>query len=189
MTPTLGQMLPSFHVLTGCDTTSCFVRQGKLKPWKLLEKHTEHFSQLADMGILAFDETINAIDMYVASIYNGFPTDATCNELRYKLFASKGLQNEALPPTRDALEQHVHRAEYQVKIWLASLSPTPTLALPEGKGWSKNEDGRLQPILSTQPPMPQAALEFVRCHCSASMCLGRCSCKSAELPCTNECPC
>ena len=95
----------------------------------------------------------------------------------------------ALQPTRDALEQHVYRIEYQVKIWLASLSPTPTLALPEEKGWSKNHYGRLQPILSTKPPMPQAALEFVKCHCSASMCLGRCSCKSADLPCNNECPC
>ena len=35
--------------------------------------------------------------------------------------------------------------------------------------------------------MPQAVLEFVKCHCSASMYIGRCSCKSADLPCTNEC--
>ena len=44
--------------------------------WKLFEKHTERFSKLVDMGILAFGEMINVIVMYVASIYNGFPTDA-----------------------------------------------------------------------------------------------------------------
>ena len=63
-----------------------------MKPWKLLEKHTERFSQILDMGILAFNQMINTIDMYVASIYNGFPTDATCIVLRYNLFASKGLK-------------------------------------------------------------------------------------------------
>ena len=62
------------------------------------------------MGILMFYEMINAIEIYVASIYDRFTTDASCNQLRYKLFASIGLLIEAFPPTRDALEQHVYRA-------------------------------------------------------------------------------
>ena len=84
-----------------------------------------------------------------------------CNELRYKLFARKGLQNEALPPTKDALIQHLKRAEHQTKIWLSSLEPNPSIKDPDGHGWTKGDDGILRPVLMTKDPMPRAIAKWL----------------------------
>ena len=187
--PVLCQALPAFHALTGCDTTSSFVRQGKLKPWRLLVSNATLFGNIAKLGAVPLDSIIDLLDRYVASIYHGSPTTISCNALRYKMFATRGIQNEALPPTRNTLTQHVCRADYQVRIWREALNPSPTFVSPEGNGWEKGPDGTLQPILSTKAPMPDSVIELVKCHCSISLCSGRCSCKAAELPCTTECPC
>ena len=112
-----------------------------------------------------------------------------CNELRYKLFARKGLQNEALPPTKDALIQHLKRAEHQTKIWLSSLEPNPSIKDPDGHGWTKGDDGILRPVLMIKDLMRRAFAEMVKCGCKASQCTRRCSCKASELACTVACPC
>ena len=38
----LRDALPRFHVLNGCDSTSCFSGQGKLKSLKLLKKNERY---------------------------------------------------------------------------------------------------------------------------------------------------
>ena len=185
----LCKVLPPFHATTGCDTTSCLVQQGKLKPWSLLKAHTNLYTELADLGRRPLEDISDGIQQYIASIYNGSPTLLSCNELRYKLFARKGLQNDSLPPTTDALQQHLKRAEHQTKIWISSLDPNPSIPDPNGNGWTRNEDGVLQPVLMTKEPMPKAIAELVKCGCKASQCMRRCSCKAAELACTDACPC
>ena len=43
-------ILPAFHCLTGCDTTSAFVRKGKISPLNLVEKKAEYISMLTMLG-------------------------------------------------------------------------------------------------------------------------------------------
>ena len=155
----------------------------------MLKNNISLFLPVADLANRSLEEIEDDIEKFVASIYNGSPTTKTCNDLRYKLFARKGSQNEALPPTKDALLQHLKRAEHQTKIWLSSLEPIPRIQDPDGHGWKKGDDGILRPVLMTMDPMPKAIAEMVKCSCKASQCKGRCSCKAAELPCTNACPC
>ena len=53
----------------------------------------------------------------------------------------------------------------------------------------KGDDGILRPVLMIMDPMSKAIAETVRCGCKICQCKGRCSCKAAELPCTDACPC
>ena len=41
---------------------------------------------------------------------------------------------EILPPTRDALELHFFRANYQAKVWLESSSPLMVVSEPAKTG-------------------------------------------------------
>jgi len=43
-------VLPAIHCFTGCDTVSAFVKRGKVGPVRLLEKHEEFLSTLAQLG-------------------------------------------------------------------------------------------------------------------------------------------
>lgn len=181
--------LLAFHAITGCDTTSCLVKQGKVKPWELLKSNSHKFPAVAELSTRPLDEIKDNLEQFVSSIYNGSPTTLTCNQLRYKLFAKKGSQNELLPPTTNALLQHLNRAEYQTLIWLSSLQPNPEIPDPVGRGWTKGNDGSLCPVLMTMDPMPKAIAEMVKCGCKSSKCASRCSCKAAELPCTEACLC
>ncbi|MGH0164193.1 UNVERIFIED_CONTAM: hypothetical protein FKN15_047819 [Acipenser sinensis] len=49
------------------------------------------------------------------------------NECRYKLFCSRNLQNNQLPPCRAALKKHIQRANYQAAIWRHALEAKPTI--------------------------------------------------------------
>ena len=43
-------VLPSLHAFTGCDTTSAFVRKGKLVPLKILQRNPKFISTFAAWG-------------------------------------------------------------------------------------------------------------------------------------------
>ena len=54
----LCQALPALHSFTGCDTTSAFVKKGKIKPLKALQKHTSFipvFQNLGQCAEVSFD--------------------------------------------------------------------------------------------------------------------------------------
>lgn len=129
--------LLSFHALTGCDTTSSFHGHGKKMCWKIFEKQPLLVKGIGRDGELA------PIEQFVCHLY-GAPEQPTIDHARLQLFgkAQKGL--EMLPPTKDALELHTVRANYQAKIWLQADQeyidvppPTDTLA------WKK-ESGHLE---------------------------------------------
>ena len=50
-------VLPALHSFTGCDTTSAFVRRGKVTPLKVLEKRSQF---IATFGALGQDTDIQA---------------------------------------------------------------------------------------------------------------------------------
>lgn len=108
------------------------------------------------------------------------------NSLRYKQFC-RGIKSESLPPTRDALEQHVKRVNLQVFVWLNSTTATPPMPDPIGNGW-KLEDNTLCPVWMTQPAAPDFLIELVRCGCKAG-CTKNCRCKKESLACTASCLC
>ena len=45
------------------------------------------------------------------------------------------------------------------------------------------------PILIRTPIVPDLILKLIRCTCSKSHCVGRCSCRQHDMPCTELCKC
>lgn len=105
------------------------------------------------------------------------------------LFTKKGTGLEGLPPTHDALKQHVMRATYQGGyVWGQATIPTPVLPDPTDWGWTLGREGHMQPRWTTLPAAAVSCKELVHCGCKKS-CSKRCKCVKAGLPCTPLCVC
>ena len=70
------------------------------------------------------------------------------NEARQQLFGRKGGRFESLPPTQDALIQHVKRAAFQSEYcWYKSLETQQNLPNFADWGWIKtSETNKRQPL-------------------------------------------
>ena len=111
------------------------------------------------------------------------PVDLDVNDLRYKLFCTKGLQSQQLPPTRDARRKHIRCANYEAAIWKRSLESHPEIPRPAENGW-KIVNEQLKVDWNDLPPVPDAVLELLSCSCNKECPNNRCSCFNNGLPCT-----
>ena len=66
------------------------------------------------------DQLCKMCEAFVCRLY-GSKVYTTINNLRYHMFATKAAQGHQLPPTQDALKQHIRRANYQAGVWLCAL--------------------------------------------------------------------
>ncbi|KAG6463396.1 hypothetical protein O3G_MSEX013849 [Manduca sexta] len=48
--PSICQSLPGFHALTGCDFNPSFLRRGKKRPFKILQKSYQYQKAFAALG-------------------------------------------------------------------------------------------------------------------------------------------
>ena len=126
-------------------------------------------------------------EKFVCLLY-GSTSYTDVNSLRYHMFAAKATQSEHLPPTKDALQQHVLRANYQAGIWMRSLQARPEIPDPAGNGWRVVDDCLTVEWMLQRPP-PDELLVLVHCRCQTGCASGRCSCVLAGLPCTDACSC
>ena len=168
--------------LSGCDSVSSFAGKGK-KTWiKLIDETPLFLSTLQKIGATPVEESlVTEVERVVCELYGCSCTSV--NKARYLVFCSTACEERQLPPTRDALCQHIKRASFQASVW-RQASPSPL-----DHGW-KNEDGVLLPVWMTGPSAPSCLTELVRCSCKKSGCQSqRCSCSLAKLPCTNMCKC
>lgn len=90
-----------------------------------------------------------------------------------------------LPPTVDALEQHLKRVYYQIREWIGSLNNHVNPLNPEDWGWKKVGD-ILQPVKMTQPMAPNSVFDVIICACQTG-CEKNCSCRKSELECSPAC--
>ena len=86
----LCEVLPALHSFTGCDTTSAFVRRGKVAPLKVLEKRRNFLPTFHSLGqTIEVQETIiNELEQFVCCMY-GKPKCTSVNKLCYDLFIQK----------------------------------------------------------------------------------------------------
>ena len=104
-------------------------------------------------------------------------------------FKKKQAESERLPPTSDALAEAILRTHYQLLVWNKDRIANPSLPSPEGYGW-KLEGNEWKPVMTKQLPAPHAVIHLVKCGCKKSDCsTGLCSCRSANLNCTDLCGC
>lgn len=187
--PIKSVVLPVFHALTGCDTTSSFAQIGKKTAWKAWTSHedvTTALHAIHDSPSEVSDGVFRAIEQFTIAMYDRTSTTSCIDNCRKLLFTRKGRQMTSLPPTKDALLQHLKRATYQGgHDWGTATTPFRQLPSPGDWGWC-NPD-KWQPVWTTTPQASEACTELVKCKCR-SRCI-TCKCALAHLKCTNLCTC
>ena len=114
--------LPAFHALTGCDTTSAFFGKGKKTAWSVWQSMPELTLPLQLLsGPSPTTEMIKTrtpiLQRFVLKLYGVSEDDIrTVDAARLSLFLHKGKDFDHMPPSSDALHQHLLRAAYQVMI-------------------------------------------------------------------------
>ena len=155
--PNIINVLPSFHAITGCDSTSSFSGVGKGKAYKVLVNEERFIDAISIIGeeINLQHVAVKDIEEYICSLY-GAKDSSDINELRYTMFTSgKKLPDpQRLPPTADALKLHLKRYNYQVLEWKKALDRNFELPDSDGHGWCKN-NGKLTFEWVTQLPAPE----------------------------------
>ena len=111
--PLMYKVLPAFHALTGCDSTSALSRVGKKKAWKIIVNSKEHQQHLVSVGQSPDVDSVTATkaEVFICSLYkvpNRIPTSA--DEARYLLVCQKAQSNLQLPPMSDSPLQHIKGA-------------------------------------------------------------------------------
>lgn len=107
----LSDALIGMHAFTGCDSTSAFAGQGKLRALKLV-KESRTFQELFksfDTSWTVSDEEYSNMESFVCKMYA--PSSSICdiNDMRYMLFCAKRgeVDSSSLPPCRDCLKLHI----------------------------------------------------------------------------------
>ena len=181
--PHSAMSLLSFHAITGSDTTSYLVGHSKRTAFQVYLKHMELLDGLG-MDSLT-NESIQKCELFICRLYG--TRVSTADEARVALF-KKGLSQELLPPTSNALRFHIERSHLQSLIWQKALEAKPQIPPAVDYGW-KLESDVLVPILMTSEPLPSACINLIRCGCKGSCTTQRCSCRKSKMPCTGLCKC
>ncbi|XP_067931036.1 uncharacterized protein [Watersipora subatra] len=183
--------LPQIHALTGCDSTSALFGKGKKKCYSIFKNnppYVEAIKTSVGQSFYTNKETMtNAIEPVICMLYS--PQAKTIEEARYRAFCCNASSERQLPPTRDALQQHLLRVNYQATIWQLSLSAKIKPPSPHGFGWIL-QDEKLDIKWMENPTAPPSLLQTVYCSCKKSAChSGKCSCRNSQLKCTDLCKC
>jgi len=184
--------LPAFHSITGCDTTSSFVGRGKKSAWKTwlcFPEATAAFAELSAMPSEVSDSCFSVLEQFVILLYDRTNSLTSVDAARKQLFSRKSRTLDNIPPTKDALQQHVKRASYQAgHVWGQSLLTDPCLPSPSEWGW-KLVNGEWKPVWITIPQAAETCPELLRCGCKTGCTSRRCKCVRANLQCTSLCAC
>lgn len=111
-------LLPFFHALTGCDTTSSFFGHGKKSAFRIFKRflETSTFEKITESSI---ETAFELSQKYILMLYNA-KAATDLNELRFHLAVNSNKKVECFPPTNSSTLQHVLRALYQTIIWINS---------------------------------------------------------------------
>ena len=177
------EVLPSFHAVTGCDTTSQFSGHSKKTAWKVFLKHP---SLIADLGKEPLsEEYLTQAEKFVVLLYADRSKHTSVDDLRVELFRHK--LPEALPPTQDALKQHLLRAHLQAFVWYQSCEAKPVTLSPDEYGWKLGEGEKPVPVWVTQRATP--CTDLVCCKCKTGCKRVTCTCVKNALMCIKSCSC
>ena len=125
------QTMLAFHAITGCDTVSYLSGHSKKSAWGVF---TEHHHLLKDLGkypTLSKEVTEDA-EKFICHIYKS--SSQNCDKARVKLF-TKCRAPDSMPPSSDAAQFHIQRANYQSLVWREAFIPNqlfPPRLTPDG---------------------------------------------------------
>lgn len=181
-----------WHSFTGCDTVSAFAGHGKKTfwdTWKNNKNFSPTFATLSRSPKEISDRLFQDIQLYVIKAYDKTSNLKSVNQCRKHLVTKKNRALESIPPTEDALMQHVKRAAFQAgHIWGQWKEKCPVLPTPEDWGWKKQASS-YRPIWTILPDASKHCKELVKCGCKSLCSTRRCKCKKLALPCSSLCFC
>ena len=134
---------------------------------------------------------INFVGSNVARLYNPKGDAKEIQALRCSPFRKVGKKPENMPPTEDALHQHILRAHHQSLVWRNANVPNPGIPNPTTSGWYL-EHNQLMFRLMTKEGFTAECVNIATCACSKGPpCLltGRCKCRKNGLRCSLACKC
>ena len=110
MTPLAREGLPFFHAVTGCNTVSAFSGNGKegaYEAWKSFPKVSASFGHPSARPDSISGADFEMIGKFVILLYSQMCPASSINEARQLLFSQGTRTLDNIPPTEDALLQHV----------------------------------------------------------------------------------
>ena len=149
--------LLGLHAFTGCDVNSAFVQKGKIKPLNILLKNQEFTSVFKELGQSSevSENILIMLEKFMCYLY-GKPKYTSTSKLWYNLVRQKylvkgqcplsslaGFDISLLPPCKEALKNHILRANYQSMIWKQADNAQPDIPDPVGYGWVQDTNGIL----------------------------------------------
>ena len=140
------------------------------------------------MSLPPSNDLILELSKYVCHLY-GYEGEKDVNRVRYLAFKGGKYDEEMLPPNKDSLHLHVHRAAYQCFIWKHATQPTLDLLSFKEYGWGIDQNGKVFVKWMNLSPAPDSVLEFVNCKCTKGCESNRCSCLKSGMKCTDVCKC
>ena len=174
------------HFLVAIPVSS-FSGKGKRTVYKLLKNNKEcrEFMCSIGSGFTITDGLMSKCELTVCQMYN-VKSDSV-NAARYELFCLNA--GQSMPPCREALKQHLARANYQAAIWKKADCLKIDAPSPTEHGWLL-EENQLNINWYNGPTAPANTLQSVYCACKKSKCTdNRCSCYHSRLGCTDLCHC
>ena len=195
--PTRCRGLLFFYGLTGVDSIASFVGYGKVTAWNVWNAFSDQFTSLFQK--LSFsvssedltEEDFLQVEYFVSIMYQHLKSfiPLSINDTRKKLFMTKGVSFDKLPPTQNVLRLKILRVLYQCMVWSNALVKAPILPPVTDYGW-KIVDKKLSFLWSTLPDVIKGCWDtFVKCNCKKGSCTKDCSCRKAAEVCTTLCGC
>ena len=116
-----------WYAITGCDVSSAFGGKGKVSGWTtwrvfddithVFEKYSHHSQRTftykkAHTHTQVQDEDIRILERFTCLLYSRATTFESVSECRHHLFTKQGRQVDTIPPTKNALLQHIKRGVF-----------------------------------------------------------------------------
>ena len=186
----ISKALLGLHVYTGCDSVSCFKGKSKTKAFKIMIESKVFISTFEDLGKMwTIDNVVmENLEMFTCELY-GRKNCNNIDECRYDWLRLGGKSERMLPSNKDSLLKHILRANYQTSIYRNCLTSKIVVPSPVHHGW-KISNGCLEIDWMTNEPVPKTLIEHIHCKCKKTSCETlMCSCRAANLHCTELCGC
>ena len=115
--------------------TSSFRGKGKKSAWltwKVFDEVTPTFKALSTYPVAINEANLQSLERFVVLVYDRSSPLKAVNEARLEMFARKQKMYDTIPPTQDALYQHIRRSAYQAAaaVWGQCFSTNPNLPCP-----------------------------------------------------------
>ena len=187
------------HSLSGSDYTPSFYKMGKVKfwdAWLTNSSISQTFLLYSNSPPLPLsDEHLKQVEAFIISLYDT-ETDisSSIDTARYQIFKYRGNSDiRSLPPTKDALVHHIHRAAYVAGyIWGRSHIPIKTEEPTTNWMWVVKDEKLECKWVSYDHGSATDSLGntvFKKCGCRKG-CKKSCKCKKGdEMKCLPTCKC